>query len=187
MAERRRLPVIQSSKEPDEKKPDDGAADENAIEERPPWHWVGFGAVAIFATWLPGAFLAQKIGEHLVRSRFGGASEEEVGQRLMELPRDQVVMIFLPLALMHLAALAIGSAAGGYVVGRFGSGTTLREPALSGGVVAFMAIMLTIGRGGIVSALATGAIVLAIAVGFAALGGKRGLKKKDRSTPIAGA
>lgn len=187
MAERRRLPVLQPPKEPDAKKEGEGGAEDLSIEERPPWHWVGFGAVAIFATWLPGAFLAQKIGEHVVRSRFGNASEAEVAQQLFELPKDQLFLLFLPLALLHLAALAIGSAAGGYLVGRFGSGTTLREPMLAGGVVALMAITLTIGRGGVVSAIATGAIVLLVAVGFAALGGKKGLKKKDKAAPVAGA
>lgn len=186
VAERRRLPVLQSPKEPDAKREGDGGGEDISIEERPPWHWVGFGAVAIFATWLPGAFAAQKIGEHIIKSRFGG-SEAEVAQHLFDLPRDQLLLLFLPLALLHLAALALGSTAGGYLVGRFGSGTTIREPALAGGVVAFMAVMLTVGRGGVASALTTGVVILLVAVGFAALGGKKGLKKKERSAPVAGA
>ncbi|MBS2013234.1 MAG: hypothetical protein JST00_10125 [Deltaproteobacteria bacterium] len=190
MAERRRLPVLQSSKpppSPDAKSDGGGAGDggDDAIEKRPPWHWVGFGAVGIFATWLPAAFLAQKTGELLVRRRFGDVTEEELTRHLASLPKDDVMMVFLPLALLHLGALFVGAISGGYLVGRFGSGTTVREPMLAGGVVALMAMVLTLGRGGVASSLVTGSVVFLAAVGGAALGGKYGLKKKDKAAPVA--
>ena len=163
----------------------DTELDENAIEKRPPWHWVGFGAVAIFATWLPGAALAQKTGEHLVARRVVDLTQAELTQRLAELPKNELLMVIVPLALLHLLALAVGAAAGGYLVGRFGSGTTVREPMLAGGVVALMAITLTVGSGALASALVTGSAIFLVAVGCAALGGKRGLKKKDKSAPVA--
>lgn len=180
MSERRRLPVLQSapSKGPGDDDPD-------AIDERPPWHWVGFGAVAIFATWLPLAYVAQSLGERAVKARFEGVDPEEVVRRINAMSTGEHLRLFGPLAAMHVLALGLGALAGGYLVGRFGSGTTVREPALAGLVVALMAVVLSMGRSGVSGALLSGVVIVLVAVGGAALGGKRGLAKKDKGAPVA--
>jgi hypothetical protein len=59
MAEKRRLPVLQSS----------GAGESD--EPRPPWQWVGFGVVLDFAAWLPLAYVAELLKAHLAPSIAG--------------------------------------------------------------------------------------------------------------------
>jgi len=59
MAEKRRLPVLQTS-----------GADERD-EPRPPWQWVGFGVVLDFAAWLPLAYVAELVKAHLAPSIAG--------------------------------------------------------------------------------------------------------------------
>ncbi len=183
MAERRRLPVVQSAPPP--ASPSGASGDDDSIEDRPPWHWVGFGTVAVFAAWLPLAWVAQSLGERIMKSRLAGIADADVPAHLARLSGGEIFAMFLPMAIFHVIALGLASAAGGYLVGRFGSGTTVREPSLTGGVVALIAIMLTFSRGGGASLAATGAIILLVAVGSAALGGRRGLRKKDKGAPIA--
>src|SRR4051812_10222875 len=77
VAARRRLPGIQSV--PPKAKGDDenGGSppdDDDAVETRPPWHWVGFGTVAIFAGWLPLAYVAQAVVARVLAQRFGEAA-----------------------------------------------------------------------------------------------------------------
>src|SRR5687768_2145051 len=67
VAERRRLPLIQSAPPPPPTPNEDGEA------KRPPWHWVGFGTVAIFAVWLPLAYGAQAMVSRMLIQRFGSA------------------------------------------------------------------------------------------------------------------
>lgn len=160
-------------------------ADPDAIEARPPWHWVGFGAVAIFAAWLPLAYVAQGLGERLVTRRFEGLPREEAALRLAALSTGERLRVFAPLAAMHLLALALAATAGGFLVGRYGSGSTLREPALAGGVVALMAITLSASSGSVANLIATGAVTFLVAVGGAALGGRRGLARRAKGAPQA--
>ena len=46
---KKQLPVIAAKPAAEAAEPED---------DRPPWHWIGFGTVAIFAAWLPGSALA---------------------------------------------------------------------------------------------------------------------------------
>lgn len=169
---------------------DDGASgsggdDPDAIEARPPWHWVGFGAVAIFAAWLPLAYLAQGLGERLVAKRFDGLPREEIVVRVAAMSTGERLWVFAPLAAMHLFALAAAAVAGGWLVGRYGSGSTVREPALAGGVVALMAVTLSASSGSVGNLIATGALTVLVAVGGAALGGRRGLSRRAKGAPQA--
>jgi len=141
---KRRLPVL--------KLPSDDGGDEATA--RPPWQWVGFGALAIFVVWLPLAFLAAWIA-----SRMNDAGASQVG------------------AVVVLAAgLALAALAGGFLVGRWGaSGVGVREAALAGLASAIIASALSFGApGSLWGALAT----VVVAVPFAAVGGKLGLRRR---------
>jgi hypothetical protein len=141
MDSKRRLPVL--------KTPGEEAADE---PPRPPWQWVGFGAVAIFVVWTPLAYLAGLAGR-----RFAGS--------------DRSVLVgagFFALGSV-LAALA-----GGYLVGRWGAaGVGVREAAFAGLAAALVATVLAWMQAG----LSLGPLVtVLLLVPAAALGGRLGLK-----------
>lgn len=141
MDSKRRLPVL--------KTPGEEGADE---PPRPPWQWVGFGAVAIFVVWTPLAYLAGLAGR-----RFGGG--------------DGSVLVsagFFALSSV-LAALA-----GGFLVGRWGAtGAGVREAALAGLAAALVASVLAWMQAG----LSLGPLVtVLLLVPAAALGGRLGLK-----------
>jgi hypothetical protein len=140
---KRRLPVLKS--------PSDGEDDATA---RPPWQWVGFGALAIFVVWTPLAFLTTWFASTLDTS---GA------------PRLASIMVVT-------AGLAIAALAGGFLVGRWGaSGVGIREAALAGLAAALMASGLSLGAPG---AWAGALISVVVAVPFAALGGRVGLRRR---------
>jgi hypothetical protein len=141
---KRRLPVL--------KVPSADGDDEATA--RPPWQWVGFGALAIFVVWLPLAFFAAYFA-----SRLDAAGASPVG----------------PVAVLA-AGLAVAALAGGFLVGRWGAaGVGVREAALAGLAAAIIASALAFGApGSLWGALAT----VVVAVPFAALGGKLGLGRR---------
>jgi tRNA-(ms[2]io[6]A)-hydroxylase len=178
--------VIQSAPPPpsggDNGKDGAGAPDDDAIEVRPPWHWVGFGTVAIFAAWLPLAYAAQGVVSRVVAARFGAAATaEEIGLRLGVMAAGERARLMAILALPNIFALALAAFGGGYVVGRFGTGTGPREAATAGAMTALIALALSLGggaAGGGMAALATSLVTALLAVGFAAWGGRFGGKKR---------
>jgi tRNA-(ms[2]io[6]A)-hydroxylase len=115
--EKRRLPLIASSPEPEgEETPD-----------RPPWHWAGLGAMAVFFAWLPLAALVGSIIARVLRSApDGGMAGAPLEVRLL--------MIGL-----HALAFAMASAMGGFLVGRYGGLAGWKEAAASGAVAAVVA------------------------------------------------
>lgn len=119
---------------------------EEPEEPRPPWHWVGFGVVGIFFAWLPLAWIAGKISSPT------------------SLVRTIVPQFF---------GLAIAAMAGGYLVGRWGSGP--REAAIAGATAGVLATLLALTSGTGSFALA---IVIALAAFFAWLGGRLGARRK---------
>jgi hypothetical protein len=141
MEPKRRLPVL--------KTPGEEGADE---PPRPPWQWVGFGAVAIFVVWTPLAFLAGLVGRRLA------GSEASV-----------LVNAGLFAASSLLAALA-----GGYLVGRWGAaGVGVREAGFAGLAAALVATVLAWAQAG----LSLGPLVtVVLLVPASALGGWLGLK-----------
>jgi hypothetical protein len=141
---KRRLPVL--------KTPAEGGDEESPA--RPPWQWVGFGALAIFVVWLPLAFLAGWLA-----FRLGG---------LADAPALSVAVL--------AAGLAIAAIAGGFLVGRWGpAGVGVREAALAGLSAALIASVLSLGSPG---ALAGAVVTMVVAVPFAALGGWLGLRRR---------
>ena len=183
MAERRRLPVIQSAPPKKEAPTEEEEHDENAIETRPPWHWVGFGTIAIFAAWLPLAYVAQAAVARVLAQRFGAeATAETIATAMASMPAGERARLTSLLALPNAVAVAVACFAGGYLVGRFGSGTTSREAGTAGAMVALVALVLALG-GGVasgVTALVTAVVTLVLTVGFSTWGGRVGLRAREK-------
>jgi hypothetical protein len=150
---KRRLPVIQAPKEEPE-------------EPRPAWHWVVFGAVAIFVAWLPLAYLAESIGRRLVLGRVGGGEE-----KLAELSRSERLTALAMIALPQALALVLAGLAGGFLVTRFGQGTRPRDAAFAGLCVGLLALGITFAQ---VGASLASLVVPILATASAALGGRLG-------------
>ena len=172
MAERRRLPVIQTPAPKGEDEDD---------EARPPWHWIGFGTVAIFAAWLPLAYLAGAIVRRAVEPYVGAAaSAEDYAARYAALSAGDRARVAAIQWLPHALAFAIATFAGGFLVGRFGKGTRPREAAASGAATSVIA--LTIAAGGGIGSIGAGVVMIAVvvllAVGFAAWGGRVGVARR---------
>ena len=140
---KRRLPVVQPKLEDED-------------EPRPAWHWVGFGAVAIFIAWLPLAWVAQAIGQRLYDASSARARA------------------YAALVVPQILALALASTAGGFLVTRFGKGTRARDAAFAGACVGFLALGLTFASSGFSLAAF---IVPLLATAFAGLGGRLGLRR----------
>ena len=166
----------------------DGAApdDDNAVEVRPPWHWVGFGTVAIFAAWLPLAYVAQAVVARVLAQRFGAtATAQDIASSLGTMPAGERARLTAILALPNVFALGLAAFGGGYLVGRFGTGTGTREAASAGAMTALVALALSLGGGataGGMAAVATALVIVVIAVGFAAFGGRVGRRKKSTAS-----
>ncbi len=176
MAQRRHLPVLPNATPPADSEPSDD-------EARPPWHWVGFGTVAIFAAWLPLAYAAGAVSAKVMASRFGAdASRDAIDLALAAMTSGERARLMATVALPNIVGLAIASFGGGFVVGRFGSGTGVREAAMSGGVTAFIASAMAF-AGFTAPTLIAAAVTFAVAIGFASWGGRLGAARR----PSAGA
>jgi hypothetical protein len=143
MEPKRRLPVLK-----------DAGGDGDA--PRAPWQWVGFGALAIIAVWVPLTWLSL-----LAAVRVG------------EAPHAAAIAARL---LVLAGGLAAGALAGGYLIGRWGTaGVGTREAALAALVAALAATALAWGTGGVsFGSLAT----VVVAVPPAALGARLGLRRR---------
>jgi hypothetical protein len=190
VAERRRLPVIQSAPpasggDGGDKSDKSDKSDENEIAERPPWHWVGFGTIVTFACWLPLAYAAEAIRHSLFTSKFGAAaSREDVELAFASMSAMERFRWTAMETLPHVIAFALSTFAGGLLIGRFGTGTGPREAALSGVVTSLIAFGVSwrvIAEGGW-GALVSMAVPLVIALAFSWWGGRVGSRKK-RATP----
>jgi hypothetical protein len=147
---KRRLPVLNSpSASPDE-----------AV--RQPWQWAAFGALAIVTLWIPLAALA---GAAVSRLPTGDG-------------RVPSTAAGLALVGLYAAALAVGAALGGFLVGRWGAeGVGVREAALAGlGAAAVAGVATWVTSGPSAGAL----LVAAVALPMAALGGRVGLRARVR-------
>jgi hypothetical protein len=154
MAERRRLPVIQSDARGPSSgsgsgsggSPGGGAPDEPT--EQPPWHWVPIGAVVAIAVgvvlaksfYMP--FMQRRIER--VYGRLGSSAEfERVDRALAPAARDA---LHFELAVAAVVVALVAVAIGGFVVGRFGARTNRRHGTLAG-VTAITLLVLFGGRG----------------------------------------
>ncbi|WP_437607396.1 hypothetical protein WMF20_42225 [Sorangium sp. So ce834] len=156
--EKRRLPVLQGS--------GDGEG-----EERPPWHWIALGTVAIFIVWLPLAGLANTLLRRMIERTGDGEAQGSV----------RLAMVGL-----NAIAFALAGAAGGYLVGRFGGRAGRREAAASGAVVAALAWALALAEGAPAGALGWALLlVVMVAIGAAAsyAGGLAGLRARAGAPP----
>ncbi|MBX3206808.1 MAG: hypothetical protein KF764_17190 [Labilithrix sp.] len=172
---RRHLPVLSNDPPPAAPSGDDD-------EARPPWHWVGFGTVAIFAGWLPLAYVAGAVSARVMASRFGAdASRDAIDLALAAMTSGERASLMATVALPSILGLALAAFGGGVIVGRFGSGSRpARVAALSGAVTALVAS--AIAWGGLTTATLVAAVVtFAVAVGFAAWGGRFGASRRVRS------
>lgn len=174
MAVRRRLPVLKSTNQaasPEPEPEQDDAA-------RPPWHWIGFGTVAIFATWLPLAYAAQALVAGTLRRTFGeAASVEDIREGLDRASGVERFRIMALLAAPNVLAFAAASFAGGFLVGRYGPQASAREAALSGLVTALFATIIAGGGFGL-QPLLTATVLIAVATAFAAWGGRFGRSRR---------
>ncbi len=179
MAERRRLPVLQSSS---------SAAQEPEDEARPPWHWVGFGTVAIFAGWLPLAYVGGSVSSRVMAARFGAdASKDQIDLALAAMTAGERAQLMATVALPSIVGLAIAAFVGGAIVGRFSGArqgelegaqpsrtrASSRTAAFAGAVTALIA-SATAWAGVTVATFVATAVTFAVAVGFAAWGGRFG-------------
>ncbi len=109
-APKRRLPMLPKAEVADE-----------SDEDRPPWHWAGIGAAAVFFAWLPLAYIVNgPLG-----GLFSGGTVAKVAA-----------------VALNLAAFVIGSFGGGYLVGRFGGQAGVKEATVAGAGAAVFAWML---------------------------------------------
>lgn len=180
MAEKRRLPVLNATKAPPKAAPEDA---DDAPEVRPGWHWVGFGAVAVFGAWLPLAYLSQWIVSGFLTRRMGrAAAPDEVAAWLASLSQSERTTVILWTIVPHAVALALASVAGGYVVGRYApKDIGVRGGASAGLGAGLVAVVLSISASGFSPALL---VVLLLTTAFAAAGARLGLKKRG---PVVGA
>lgn len=182
MAERRRLPVLQN--QPQRASPSDGAGADDEGVARPPWHWIGFGTVAIFAAWLPLAYVAGAASAKVMASRFGAdASKEAVELALSTMSSGERARLVATVALPGALGLAVAAFAGGVVVGRFGGGAGAREAAYSGAVTALIASAIA-WTGPTASSIIAALVTTTLAVGFAAWGGRLGRARRPTGTPL---
>lgn len=169
---------------------DDGDA---SPEDRPPWHWIGFGTIVTFACWLPLAYVAEAVRSHVFQSRFGAAAtREEVEAAFAAMSAAERFRWTAMQTLPHIIAFALGAFAGGLLVGRFGTGASAREnqklAAASGVVTALVALAVSwrvLAEGGW-GALASMVLPLVVAVGFAWWGGRVATRRRAKNSASPG-
>lgn len=163
MAEKRKLPVIQSR--PEDQEP-----------PRPPAHWVGFGIVAVLALWLPLAAVAQFAARRVVVGTIGDrSSEAEVEIALASIGDAERARLHAWLVALPIAALALAALGGGYLIGRYGHMTGAREGALAAALAALVAGLLASVGGAALGGTVVSVIVAAL---FGAVGAHLGKKRR---------
>jgi hypothetical protein len=177
VTERRRLPVLNPRVDPPVPGKNEEEEKEEEEEARPPWHWVGFGTVAIFAAWLPLAYAAAAASARVMAQRFGAdASKDAIDLALSSMSSGERARLMATVAIPSILGLALAAFGGGVVVGRFGPGTGAREAAYSGAVTALIASAMA-WSGLTSSSFIAAGVTFAIAIGFAAWGGRFGASR----------
>lgn len=110
--------------------------------------WTSVGIVFAFATWLPLAYLAAKLGASSIPELHGASSADELARRIAAMPEASRAAMQLRVALFQLLALLISHAAAGAVVARFGVSTTLRAWTLVGLATTLLTVILATVAGG---------------------------------------
>ena len=146
---------------------------------RPPWHWVGFGTVAIFAAWLPLAYVAGAVvatrARVALRARLPARSDRA---RARAMPAGERARSWRCVALPNVLALALAAFAGGFLVGRFGRapGREAARPRVARRWPRSASSRR--GRDGAASGRVAGPVV--VAVGFARRGGRSASRMRGR-------
>lgn len=185
MEKKRRLPVLNAPPPaPPPAKDAEGGHDEEEGEARPPWHWIGFGTVAVFAVWLPLSYVAELVRVRAMVAWIGSPeSAEATAAAIAALSPEARAKLGLVLFFTHGTALAIAAFAGGMLVGRYGSGAAgVREAALAGLMAALVATVLAWGGVSWVPL-----VTLAVATAAAALGGRAGKGRRPAAPPAEAA
>jgi len=151
----------------------DGSKNED--DDRPPWHWVGFGTLLVFGAWLPLAYIASAVEARMLARFAQASSPDAISDAIREASPYDVVRLRYAVLLLLALPLALGAFAGGFVVGRWSKDAGPREAALSGLAAALVACVLSWIDTGMSAAPLAG---VALAVPMAALGGWSGVRKR---------
>lgn len=134
--------------------------------------------MAIFAAWLPLAYVAAAIASRVMAAKFGpDASKDAIELALSTMTSGERSRLMATVALPSVVGLALAAFGGGVVVGRFGSGTGPREAAWSGAITALFASAMAWSGPTAASFVALG-VTFVVAVGFAAWGGRFGAARR---------
>jgi hypothetical protein len=170
VAEKRRLPILKSTPE-----------EESGEPPRPPWHWVGFGAVATYGAWLPLAYVAEALKRRLFTAYLGPtATMQEVTEALGRLsPAERTKLTAVAIA-VPLVPLVAASFLGGFLAGRWGGPQAgVRVAAAAGLATGAVACVLAWASAGLAW---TPLLALAVATPMSAWGGKVGVARRRRAT-----
>ncbi len=147
---KRRLPLLQNAPKDSDEPP------------RPAWQWVGFGALAIVAMWVP---LSALVGA--------------IAPRLLADTNDEAALgtAALLTSSAYVAELAAGAVAGGYLVGRWGPpGVGVRQAGLAGLTAAAALAAATCASFG--STIGGVLAIVLLAPAMAAFGGRVGTRRR---------
>jgi hypothetical protein len=168
---KKRLPVLKSTPE-----------DEQGEEPRPPWHWVGFGVAATFASCVPLSYAAEAATQRLLAGYVGAASTaHEVADAMAALSSADRTKVWIISVGLRAAPLVVSSLFGGYVVGRWGGDNAgMREATIAGAATALFVCVLAFAAVGF-AAWWTPALVLVLTTPAAAWGGGIGLRRRKKA------
>lgn len=156
VAEKRRLPVI-SSQEP-------STPDGEGESDRPEWQWVGFGVVAMFASWLPLAagagMFARRVAESMIGASLDAADTQAKIAALDAFSQRKLMASFVA---PHVVALALSGVFAGFVIGKFG------HPAERGGRAASVAAGIVCAVAGLLAVRDLSSLVALLAVAVVAV------------------
>lgn len=167
MAARRHLPIAGQKPAP---APGTVAAPD-ANQQRPPWHWVGIGALLILVLWLPLAMLGMWLAARLSAAVIPAATAAETAAALARAPAATRLLAGLSSLGPLIVSLLVAFASGGALVGRHGGHAGRREAAAAGVLAATAAWALGASGPGPLSAALLLWPPLALLGGLAAFGG----------------
>jgi hypothetical protein len=141
---KRRLPVLNTPSSPGAPNAPSAESGEDDGAPRPPWHWIGFGTVAVFVVWVPLSYVAELVRARATRAWIGDPETPEAAAAVIAAlgPGDRA-KLGLVVFVVHGLALAASAFAGGWLVGRYAKESAgVREAALAGFMAALVATVL---------------------------------------------
>ena len=162
----RRLPVLSSS------------ADE---DERPAWQWSVIGVLFVFAIWAPLAIAGNWVTGRLVDHVLGGADAEELPRLIAEAPPSTRAALWLASIAAPAATYAFACWAAGALIGRFGARVTARRTAVVGGLASLAGTVISLRPSSPVASMAALGVLLPLGMLAAWLGGRFGIRLRNRA------